>query len=177
MPKSWVWVKLGEVCEIFTGNSINADKKEKEFTGHKEGLNYIGTKDINTDRQIMYENGIKIPYCKSNDFKIAKKYSTLLCLEGGSAGKKIGFLEENVCFGNKLCCFESSFCNAKFLYFYLQNPNFLQEFNLNLVGIIGGVGKDKIKDFLIPLPPLVEQVFIVKTLDSLFALAKGLRVE
>ena len=177
IPPTWAWVRLGEVCEIFTGDSINADKKDKEFMGHKEGLNYIGTKDISIDRQIIYENGVKIPYSQAVNFKIAKKYSTLLCLEGGSAGKKIGFLEENVCFGNKLCCFESFFYDAKFMYFYLQNPLFLQEFNSNIVGIIGGVSKDKIKDFLIPLPPLKEQKEIVRTLDTLFALTKGLKCE
>lgn len=177
IPQTWTWVRLGEVCEIFTGDSINADKKDKEFMGHKEGLNYIGTKDISIDRQIIYENGVKIPYSQAVNFKIAKKYSTLLCLEGGSAGKKIGFLEENVCFGNKLCCFESFFYDAKFMYFYLQNPLFLQEFNSNIVGIIGGVSKDKIKDFLIPLPPLKEQEYITHTLDTLFTLTKGLKCE
>ncbi|MCX2683859.1 restriction endonuclease subunit S, partial [Campylobacter sp. MIT 21-1685] len=34
-----------------------------------------------------------------------------------------------------------------------------------------------IKDILIPLPPLAEQVFIVSQLDALFTLTKGLKCE
>ena len=177
IPPTWAWVRLGDICENYTGDSINATQKEKYFTNIQNGLNYIGTKDINNDRTINYENGVKISDEFISNFKIAKANSSLLCLKGGSAGRKIGFLNQNVCFGDTLCCFESVFINAKFLYFYLQNPYFLDLFNASLVGIIGGVSKEKIKDFLVPLPPLKEQEQITKELERLFSLSKGLRVE
>ncbi|MBS4268763.1 restriction endonuclease subunit S, partial [Campylobacter vulpis] len=161
----------------FTGDSINATEKEKNFTHQTSGLNYIATKDLANDTSITYENGIKIPDEFLPSFKIAKANSTLLCIEGGSAGRKVGFLKENVCFGNKLCCFENIFAFSKFVFYFLQSGEFSKEFNANINGIIGGVKKESIRHFLIPLPPLCEQERIVQTLDTLFTLKKGLRVD
>ncbi|MBR2494863.1 restriction endonuclease subunit S [Helicobacter sp.] len=171
IPNSWAWVKLGDICEIFTGDSINATEKEKKFTHQTSGLNYIATKDLANDTSITYENGIKIPDEFLSFFKIAKANSTLLCIEGGSAGRKVGFLKENVCFGNKLCCFENIFAFSKFVFYFLQSGEFSKEFNSNINGIIGGVKKESIRHFLIPLPPLCEQQEIVGKLDLLTTLA------
>ncbi|WP_110522234.1 restriction endonuclease subunit S [Helicobacter cinaedi] len=176
IPNSWAWVKLGDICEIFTGDSINATEKEKNFTHQTSGLNYIATKDLANDTNITYENGIKIPDEFLPSFKIAKANSTLLCIEGGSAGRKVGFLKENVCFGNKLCCFENIFAFSKFVFYFLQSGEFSKEFNANINGIIGGVKKESIRHFLIPLPPLCEQQEIVKKLDLLVTLANDFAI-
>ncbi|HEC1544494.1 TPA: restriction endonuclease subunit S [Campylobacter upsaliensis] len=176
IPNSWAWVKLGDICEIFTGDSINATEKEKNFTHQTSGLNYIATKDLANDTSITYENGIKIPDEFLSSFKIAKANSTLLCIEGGSAGRKVGFLKENVCFGNKLCCFENIFAFSKFVFYFLQSGEFSKEFNSNINGIIGGVKKESIRHFLIPLPPLCEQQEIVKKLDLLVTLANDFAI-
>ncbi|EOU3641054.1 restriction endonuclease subunit S [Campylobacter upsaliensis] len=176
IPNSWAWVKLGDICEIFTGDSINATEKEKNFTHQTSGLNYIATKDLANDTSITYENGIKIPDEFLPSFKIAKANSTLLCIEGGSAGRKVGFLKENVCFGNKLCCFENIFAFSKFVFYFLQSGEFSKEFNSNINGIIGGVKKESIRHFLIPLPPLREQQEIVKKLDLLVTLANDFAI-
>ena len=176
IPNSWAWVKLGDICEIFTGDSINATEKEKNFTHQTSGLNYIATKDLANDTSITYENGIKIPDEFLPSFKIAKANSTLLCIEGGSAGRKVGFLKENVCFGNKLCCFENIFAFSKFVFYFLQSGEFSKEFNSNINGIIGGVKKESIRHFLIPLPPLCEQQEIVKKLDLLVSLANDFAI-
>ncbi|HED8569795.1 TPA: restriction endonuclease subunit S [Campylobacter upsaliensis] len=176
IPNSWAWVKLGDICEIFTGDSINATEKEKNFTHQTSGLNYIATKDLANDTSITYENGIKIPDEFLPSFKIAKANSTLLCIEGGSAGRKVGFLKENVCFGNKLCCFENIFAFSKFVFYFLQSGEFSKEFNANINDIIGGVKKESIRHFLIPLPPLREQQEIVKKLDLLVTLANDFAI-
>ena len=166
--KNWQIKTLNEVCNIYTGNSINKKKKEENFIGLKEGLNYIGTKDISFNNIIEYENGVKIPFKDLKDFKIAKSNTSLLCIEGGSAGRKIGFTNQEVCFGNKLCCFEAIEDEPKFIYFYLQSNNFLREFNLNISGLIGGISKKKIKRIKIPIPPIETQKEIVSILDKSF---------
>ena len=135
LPSDWQIKTLNEVCNIYTGNSINKKKKEENFIGLKEGLNYIGTKDISFNNIIEYENGVKIPFKDLKDFKIAKSNTSLLCIEGGSAGRKIGFTNQDVCFGNKLCCFEAIEDEPKFIYFYhirfyklyISHYNFLQK--------------------------------------------------
>ena len=41
--------QLGDVCEIFNGNSISASVKKVKYEGVTEGLPYIGTKDVGLD--------------------------------------------------------------------------------------------------------------------------------
>ena len=168
LPDGWQIKTLNEVCNIYTGNSINKKKKEENFIGLKEGLNYIVTKDISFNNIIEYENGVKIPFKDLKDFKIAKSNTSLLCIEGGSAGRKIGFTNQDVCFGNKLCCFEAIEDEPKFIDFYLQSNDFLREFNSNISGLIGGIGKEKIKRIKIPIPPIETQKEIVSILDKSF---------
>lgn len=164
---NWIVCKLDEICDIFTGNSINEKEKFEKYTNISTGYNYIGTKDIGFDQWIDYDNGIKIP---ANDlkFKIAPKGSVLLCIEGGSAGRKIGLTRQNVCFGNKLCAFVSKIDN-KYIFYFLQTSDFRNIFSYNKNGLIGGVSVNKLKNIEIPLPPLAEQGRIVAKIEELFA--------
>lgn len=167
IPNNWLWTRLSYVSSIYTGNSISEAEKRANFTEVK-GRYYIGTKDVGFDNKIVYNNGISIPLQYEQDFRIAPANSILMCIEGGSAGKKIAVLNQDVCFGNKLCCFSPFVEIGKFMYYYLQSPSFIELFNLNKTGIIGGVSIAKVKEIVIPLPPLVEQQRIVAQIEKLF---------
>jgi hypothetical protein len=168
LPEGWKWDLAKNLAEIYTGNSINEKVKQEKYLGQTEGLNFIATKDIDFDGTIKYENGVKI-----NDhekFKIAPKNTPLLCIEGGSAGRKLGFSVEDVCFGNKLCAFVCKNINPKLLYFYLQSNFFYHCFMKERHGLIGGVSVNTLKQIPFPLPPtLAEQQRIVNRIESMFA--------
>lgn len=166
IPDNWCWVRLNSVADIFTGNSINAKEKTSKYTNLLEGYNYIATKDVGFNSDINYDNGIKIPF--DTKLRIAKKGSTLLCIEGGSAGKKYGFLKEDVCFVNKLCAFYPRFFNPKYLFYFLQSPCFSIEFKQQMNGLIGGVSLNKLKNMVMVLIPLEEQQKLVDKIDFLF---------
>ena len=103
-PKNWVWTRLSHIANIYAGNSISETKKKSKFTD-VIGRYYIGTKDVDFNNRIIYDNGIAIPKQYEPDFRLAPNNSILMCIEGGSAGRKIAILNQDVCFGNKLCCF------------------------------------------------------------------------
>ena len=168
IPDNWVWTRLGEIYNLFTGNSIPESEKSIKYINLSDGYKYIATKDIGYNGEINYENGVVIPY-NEKKFKIAKANSTLLCIEGGSAGRKAGIVKRDVCFVNKLCCFESnSNLESKIVYYYIKSENFLSLFRENMNGLIGGVSLNNLKKIEFPLPPLNEQKRIVEKLDFLF---------
>ena len=164
IPESWCLCRMSTIANIYTGNSINETEKQRKYVGLADGYNYIATKDVSFEHSINYENGVKIPFGESN-FRIAYKHTPLLCIEGGSAGRKIAILEQDVCFGNKLCAFQSLGVNPKYLYYYLQNPLFIQIFKSKTTGIIGGVSVNTLKTLIFALPPLSEQARIVEEIE------------
>lgn len=162
IPNSWSVVKLKHISNIYNGNSLNDDLKEKYESDNLDYIPYISTKDVEPETgKININNGIRIPSYENN-FKIAPKGSFVLCIEGGSAGKKIGFLSEAVYFVNKLACFDY---NNKFLYYYALSENFKNQFFNSLSGLIGGVSISIIRNFFTTFPSLQEQTQIAAFLD------------
>ena len=168
IPNNWIWASLSYVANIYTGNSISETEKKAKYT-NVVGRYYIGTKDVGFDNKIFYNNGIAIPRKYEQEFRIAPKHSILMCIEGGSAGRKIAILNQDVCFGNKLCCFSPFAGIERYIYYYLQSPSFIDMFNGNKTGIIGGVSIAKVKRILIPLPPQPELERIVAKIDEFVA--------
>ena len=115
------------------------------------------------DRTITYNNGVKIP--NDSEFRIAPANKILLCIEGGSAGRKIAITNREVNFGNKLACFNTFIINDLYLLNILQSSEFFKIFRGSLTGIIGGVSINTLKEFLVPLPPIQEQKRIAASLE------------
>ena len=167
IPKDWRWVRMGQIADLYTGNSINEQEKKAQYM-NTEGVPYIGTKDIGFDGKVLYQNGVAIPKKHLSLFKKAYSNSILICIEGGSAGRKITLIDKTVCFGNKLCCITSYYEKIRYLFYYLQSPMFFEIFNQNKNGIIGGVSVNNLKNLIVPLPPLAEQQRIVESIDAIF---------
>ena len=166
----WKTAKLDDVLKIQTGNSIPAKEKVALYTNVADGLPYVATKDVGFDAVINYENGIRIPPEFSSKFRISKAYSTLICAEGGSAGRKIAFSQKDCHFVNKLFSLHpSKELIPKFIYYYALSSEFQDQFKQSMHGLIGGVSISKIKNFHISFPSLTEQQLIVAKLDTTFA--------
>ena len=158
---------LEEVANIYSGNSINAKLKKEKYTDKNFSTPYVATKDLSKNGDFDYNNGVTIPDIELDNFKIAPKGSTLICMEGGSAGKKIGLVKQNVCFVNKLgALVPNEKIDNKYLYYSLQTPEFQAQFKSSLTGIIGGISLSKLKKLRIPVPPIQEQEKIVERLDK-----------
>jgi type I restriction enzyme S subunit len=166
IPSHWNISKLKFVCKIFNGDSLKDEEKELYSQKIENAIPYVSTKDIDVHTsKINYKNGLSIPVDHSK-YKIAPKNSFLMCIEGGSAGRKYSHLEKDVFFVNKLACFETKTQNNKFLYYYSQSPLFQLQFQNSLSGLIGGVAISQIRNFsaIIPIPN--EQIAIANYLDQ-----------
>ncbi|MCX6325716.1 MAG: restriction endonuclease subunit S [Bacteroidia bacterium] len=170
MKQGWEIKKLSEIGKIFNGNSINENVKKENYTYLDDGFPFIATKDVSFENEINYENGVKIPFIEKSQFKIAPPKTPLICVEGGSAGRKIGFTNQDVCFGNKLFALvPSKNVESKYVFYYYFTSVFQKHFSTEMAGLIGGVSMNKFKEIEIPLPIHPEQQRIVALLDESFA--------
>lgn len=169
IPETWIWERLGNIGNVFNGDSVNKAIKEAKYTGLNEGYPYIATKDVGYGFELINDrNGVKIPHDEPK-FKIAHKGTVIICSEGGSAGKKMGMLLQDCCFGNKLYAIEQ-FGGIKSVYILALygSPFFKAAFQEKMSGIIGGISKSNFIELLIPLPPVEEQKAIVEVVNTLF---------
>lgn len=166
IPKEWEVARFKFVSEMYTGNSLNEQQKELYSSFEvDETLPYIATKDVERDiERIDYEGGIRIPL-STDKFSIAPKNSVLLCIEGGSAGKKVGYTNQDVYFVNKLCCVKTD-KNSRYFYYFILSHSFSEPFFQNIQGLIGGVSISTLKNFVISIPLLFEQQKIADYLDK-----------
>lgn len=168
IPKEWEVSKYKYNCSIYNGNSLNDELKKEFESENEEEIPYISSKDIDGNTlKIIYNNGLRIPQ-ERKEYKIAPKNSSLICIEGGSAGKKIAFTEEKVCFVNKLACIHTK-KNNSFIHYTLKGNIFKSQFNLSLSGLIGGVSIAQIKNFNYIEPTNQEQEKIATFLDQKIA--------
>lgn len=165
IPDDWEISKTKYLTKLYTGNSIKDEEKDL-YEDKADAIPYISSKDINAIFSTTnYENGMYVKH-SDNSFVRAPAGSTLMCIEGGSAGKKKTFLNQEVCFVNKLCCFSPIKIDNKFLFYCLNSPNYEEGFRFNISGMIGGVSVGKLNQFILPKPPKSTQQRIASYLDK-----------
>ncbi len=166
IPEHWEVKRVKDLLYLLTGNSIS-DKTD--FEDSNNSIPYVATKDIELNScKIDYENGIYIPKNELKNFKPINPNSILLCIEGGSAGKKIAFNTRRICFVNKLCSFSSkgNAVDIKYNFYQMQSAPWLFQFNQVLNGLIGGVSISLLKTFRLITPSRNEQAEIAIYLDN-----------
>jgi len=97
----------------------------------------------------------------------------LICSEGGSAGKKIGITDRDICFAITICKEPWSGISPRFVFMCIS-PLFFNE----LVTNDRNYRCISINEFLnipFPLPPEDEQNLIVAKIDELMILATNLK--
>lgn len=166
IPSEWKTCRIKDTSLLYTGNSIKDEEKDS-FQDMNEARPYIATKDIDaTYMSANYNNGLYIKHTDCN-FRIAPPSSTLMCIEGGSAGRKKAFIDQEVSFVNKLCCFAPfEGVYGKYIYYFLCSPNFEDIFNSKITGLIGGVNIPTLKNIECLLPSISEQKAIATYLDE-----------
>ena len=166
----WEEKKLGKVCETRAGGTPLKSHKEYYEKGNIPWLRSgeVCRKNIIENELFITQKGLK-----NSSAKLFPKNTVLIAMYGATAGQ-VGILKFE-------CSTNQAICGI------LPNKNFIPEFiyykflegkNLLVKQAVGGaqpnISQIKIKNTLIPLPPLPEQKQIVKQLDAVSTETKKL---
>lgn len=155
LPNGWVWVRLGEIIELISGQHIEAH----DCNNIKKGFPYLtGPSDFGK----IYPDVTKW----TEKPKVFAQINDLLITVKGSGVGKVNICNLNqVVIGRQLMAIRSSFLNRELIKnFIFSKKDFLQ--NLK-DGLIPGISRNHILDSIFPLPPLAEQQAIVERVDRL----------
>ena len=157
MKKGWTYKKLGEVCEVISGQSPNGKSYNNEGIGTPfyQGKKEFNTKYIGNPTTWTLE-----------EIKIAVKDDILMSVRAPVGD--INFATQRICIGRGLAAIRASrILNKEFLFYFLLFEK------KNIIGKEGAVfpsiNRKEIMDISISIPPLSEQQRIVERLDVAFA--------
>ncbi|MEB2829983.1 restriction endonuclease subunit S [Campylobacter upsaliensis] len=154
IPNTWAWVKLGDICEIISGEIIDLQEENLPLLDVK----YLRSKG---DKKL------------ANSGNFANANDRLILMDGENSGE-IFITKEKGFLGSTLKKLEfSSLSQVEFMDFMLLC--YKDFFKGNKKGAaIPHLDRKLFTNLSIPLPPLCEQEHIVQILDTLFTLKKGL---
>src|SRR5699024_10603704 len=165
--ENWEWVRLGNICEKIGSGSTP--------TGGKSVYKESGIKFLRS--QNIYNNGLRlkgvayIPEELNKQGSVVKPKDILLNITGGSIGRCAlvpgDFDVANV--NQHVMIIRNLIPENRFLLHYILVSSYIQSMIMSVqVGVSReGLSAEKLKRFLIPLPPLAEQKRIVEKIEEL----------
>ena len=173
IPSTWAWVKLGDIGEWKAGSTPSRAKPDFYVDGE---ILWLKTGDLNDDVVYHTEEKITKEAFNSYSMSFSDVGDILVAMYGATIGKT-GIVGARMTTNQACCaCKTNATIHNKYLFYFIQGR---RDFIISQSFGTGqpNISKEKILNFLIPLPPLCEQEYIVQTLDTLFTLKKGLRTE
>ena len=158
LPKSWKWVRLGEVCDVIMGQSPDSNS----VNTNQDGLEFHQGKSYYTDSVISCSNTYT-----NKPLKVVDKNTILLSVRAPVG--TINYTDRKICIGRGLCGINSLRNDMKYFYYILNNLE--KEFIKKATGTTFlAIGKEDVINQIIPLPPLAEQERIVAKIEEIFAI-------
>ncbi|MGS5021394.1 restriction endonuclease subunit S [Paenibacillus sp. JJ1683] len=166
IPSTWKWVKLGDVLKITSGGTPKKAFKEYYVDGK---VPWIKTGEIKWNRIPEAEEHITQLGVEKSSAKWLPKKSVLVAMYGqGLTRGRAAILDIEATCNQAVCALlPSPYITPEYLYYY-----FMEGYNRFRSIAKGGnqenLSATMISEFLLPLPPLKEQLKIVELLDEFF---------
>lgn len=174
IPDNWVWCRLGEIC-----SKIGSGSTPRGSNYTDSGIPFFRSQNIHNSGIVISDlkyishtihNQMKGTNIQAND--------VLLNITGGSIGRSCT-VPSHIEQGNisqHVCIIRPMIINYRYVHFYVQSSYF-QALILQSTTGSGreGLPKNKLEEFLVPIPPVYEQMKIIYTLQSIKPLFETLK--
>ena len=158
IPENWEWVRLGDVCELISGQDFPPEK----YNAEKKGLPYITGASNFVNNHVILNRWTEYPSV------IAQKGDILLVCKGSGYGNYVYADFEKAHIARQIMAIRISdkTLNA-YVYNFLGSQYERLKFQGN--GLVPGIARSVVLDLTVPLPPLAEQQRIVAKIEEAFA--------
>ena len=157
IPSNWKWVRLGQVIVLLSGT----DFKPEEYNEEYQGIPYITGASSLSENRVLLNRWTKTPKV------IANRGDVLLVCKGSGYGKTVICDIEEAHIARQIMAIKKlSTLNMDYIRLFLQAN--LDQIKSKGQGVIPGIDRNSVMNFLFPLPPLPEQRRIVKKQQELF---------
>ena len=159
IPSNWKWVRLGQVIVLLSGT----DFKPEEYNEEYRGIPYITGASSLSENRVLLNRWTKTPKV------IANRGDVLLVCKGSGYGKTVICDIEEAHIARQIMAIKKlSTLNMNYIRLFLQAN--LDQIKSKGQGVIPGIDRNSVMNFLFPLPPLPEQCRIVEKQQELFGI-------
>ncbi len=168
IPSSWCWVRLRNYAEIIGGYAFPSTELRSE-----KGSRVIRISDISEEG---FVNKSIVRYNAANNldnYKIEVD-DILIAMTGGTVGKSlyVESLSEDMLLNQRVAIIRNKWFDVKYLDCVIKSPHVKEFINSRKNSTNDNISMVDIANFLVPVPPLVEQRRIIERIKQLFPIAE-----
>ena len=161
IPKSWKWVRLGEVVSINTGKTPPTTKREN----YRNEVPFVGPGNITISSTIELLRGKGVSKDASGA-EFAVSGDILLVCIGGTIGK-VTLVDQLLAFNQQIDRFRTDLYESKFLLRVVQSSYFYNQlWKQKAGGATPIINQKALGNILIPILPKLEQTRISKRVEE-----------
>ena len=163
IPNNWCWATLGSIGKWQSG--ATPSRMRKDYYGGE--IPWLKTGDLNDGFIVNIPETITALALNETSVKLNPAGSILIAMYGATIGK-IGILTMPATTNQACCaCISHNGIEKMYLFYYLLSHK--EEFvRQGGGGAQPNISKEKIVETLIPIPPLSEQLRIIKAIEAIF---------
>lgn len=158
LPANWMWVRLGEVINLQSGQ----DLPTVDYNDVNKGIPYItGASNFTIDGGLIINRWTEKPsaYAINGDILLSVK---------GTVGRLAILHENKVHIARQIMGIRPIGLNRDFVKYFIQAK--IEELKSISKGLIPGIERDNVLNMLMPMPPIEEQKRIVSKVDDIYGL-------